>query len=433
LSRRVDEHGTHAVLGRYRRAPALVLLGLVVGSLYLLTATYTVAQNNDSRAAAMGAWSLGTRGTASLPSEWPEEGISWPSLGHDGELRVNRFPGVMYWAAPFYAVNDAVRGGAETPAHPYLLDYRPAAVAAIVAATLAVLATFLVFVRLVDHRTAWFAALFFAIATSTWSISGNALWTHGLTHLFLMLGTLALASERAWLAGAAYGASIFARPHTAIVPLAVGSWRSWHRRDPLDLLRVGLPSALGLAAVVAYSWINFRNPLPTAGYGDYAVANVSDPISWRLPGGVWGTLVDPMRGLLIQAPFLIVLAAGLPAAWRAAPHWVRSAALAGIGYQLLQLQLNVYTGGIFFFSYRLPLEMLVLTSPLLLLSFTETVLGRRVRELAFVIGASVAVGFQLVGVTSMSVETIVGHFLEPAITEVCEQPEYDCTVGELLP
>jgi hypothetical protein len=412
---------------------ALLTLGLLVGSLYLLTATYTVAQNNDTRAAAMGAWSLGTRGTTALPADWPEEGISWPAVGQDGLQRVNRFPGVIFWGAPFYALDDLARGGTDTPAHPYLLDYRPAAVAAVVAATLAILATYLVFSRLVDRRVAWLAALFFAIGTSTWSISGNALWTHGLTHLFLMLATLALASNRAWLAGGAFGASIFARPHTAIVPLVNGCLQAWRRRDPLDLVRIGVPSALGLAAVVLYSWVYFRNPLPTAGYEDYAVERLSDPISWRLPRGLVGTLVDPLRGLLVQAPFLVVLAAGLPAAWKVAPHWVRSAALAGVAYHLLQMQLNDYTGGIFFFSYRLPLEMLVLSSPLLLLSFMETVLGSRIREIAFVVGASVAVGFQVVGVSSASVEAILRPGLEPAVIGVCEQPEYDCTSDELLP
>jgi hypothetical protein len=412
---------------------ALLTLGLLVGSLYLFTATYTVAQNNDTRAAAMGAWSLGTRGTTALPTDWPEEGISWPAVGHDGLQRVNRFPGVIFWGAPFYAVDDLARGGPDAPAHPYLVDYGPAAVAAVVAATFAILATYLVFRQLVDRRIAWLAALFFAIATSTWSISANALWTHGLTHLFLMLATLALASDRAWLAGSAFAASIFARPHTAIVPLVNGCLRAWHRREPLDLVRIGVPSALGLAAVVLYSWVNFRNPLPTAGYEDYAVERLSDPISWRLPRGVVGTLVDPLRGILIQAPFLIVLAAGLPAGWRAAPPWVRSAALGGVAYHLLQMQLNDYTGGIYFFSYRLPLEMLVLTSPLLLLSFTETVLGSRIREVAFVIGASVAVGFQVVGVSSASVETILRPGLEPAVIEVCEQPKYDCASDEVLP
>jgi hypothetical protein len=412
----------------------VLALGLVVGALYLLTATYTVAQNNDTRAAAMGAWSLGTRGTTALPSEWPEEGVSWPAVGDDGALRVNRFPGVIFWGAPFYAADDLLRGGTETVPHPYLLDYRPAGVAAVVAATLAIIVTYLVFLRVVDRRTAWFAALFFAVATSTWSISANALWTHGLTHLFLMLAMLALASERAWLAGAAFGASIVARPHTAVVPLVSGCLRAWQRRDLLDLLRVGLPSAAGVIAVVAYSWVVFRNPLPTAGYEDYAVERLADPQSWRLPHGLLGTvLIDPVRGLLLQAPFVFVLAAGIPAAWRISPPWVRSAAVAGVAYQLFQLQLNDYRGGIFFFSYRLPLEMLVLSSPLLLISFTETVRGSRFREIVFVAAASLAVGWQLVGVTSMSVENMVRPGLEPAVIEVCEQPTYDCTVEGVLP
>jgi hypothetical protein len=318
--------------------------------------------------------------------------------------------------------------------HPFLLDYRPAAVAAIVAAALAVFAIYLVFRRLVGQRVAFFGALFVAFGTSTWSISGNALWTHGLTQLFLGLAILALASDRPVLAGSAHGLSIFVRPQTAMAALVMGVGRALHRRDLGDLLRVGIPSLLGLLAVVGYSWINFSNVLPTAGYNQYAVDNLTDPSAFRLLRGIWGTLFDLRRGLVIYAPFLLVLAAGLRTAWRVAPAWARSAAIAGVAYQLFQLQLNEFSGGIFFFAYRLPLEFLTLTAPLLLLSFVHTVVGSRLREIAFVIGASMAFGFQLLGVTSLSVEELVKPVLEPQVAEVCgETSSFDCTVEELLP
>jgi hypothetical protein len=424
-------------LASLRTSDAVVglLLVLLVSFVYALTASYSLAQNNDSRAAAVGAWSVATRGTTVLPEEWPVEHISWPVVGDDGAVRVNRFPGVIYWAVPFYYVADVLAGGntSDVP-HPYLLDYRPAAVAAIVAATLAVLVIYLVFLRLVNRRIAFWSALFVALGTSTWSISGNALWTHGLTQLLLALAVLAMASDRPVVAGAAHGLSIVVRPQTAMTALVMGAGRAIQRRSVGDLLRVGLPSAVGLLAVAAYSWINFANPLPTSGYNPYAVTNLADPSAYRLLTGVWGTLFDLRRGLVIHAPFLVVLIAGLRKAWKVAPRWVRSAALAGLAYQLFQLLLNEFSGGTFFFSYRLPLEMLTLAAPLLLLSFIHTVLGSRLRELVFVIGASMAVGLQLVAVTSLSVATLVRPSLEPRVAEVCAAAEtFECTVGELLP
>ena len=425
-----------AIIGtsdRSRDLRAGVLLVVLVGSIFLATASTTVAQNNDTRAAAMGAWSLGTRGTVVLPSQWPTEGVSWPVEQDDGTVRVNRFPGVLYWGAPFYTVAYLVQGKPDPPSHPYLLDFRPAAVAAVTATAFGVLLSYLVFLKLVDRRIAFGAALFLALGTSTWSISGNALWTHGLTHLFLAMGLLLLASERPIAAGASFGFSVFVRPQTAMVALVMGVSRGITNRSIVDVLRVGVPTAVGMAAVALYSWTNFGTILPTSGYSSAAVDKLGDPTRWQLMTDIWGTLFDPWRGLVLHAPFLLVLVPGLGSAWRVAPPWVRSAALAGVAYQLFQLQLNGFDGGFFFFSYRLPLEMLVMASPLLLLSFTQTVIGSRVKEIAFVVLASIAVGLQFLGVTGLSVDKRVVPVLDPLVAEVCDDPDIYCSPTQLLP
>lgn len=430
--------GRHARLRRHvrpwtiDRTVGLVLVVLVAGT-YLLTASTTVAQNRDTRSAAQGAWSLGTRGTLALPDAWSEVDVDWAATGHDGALHVNRFPGVLFWGAPFYAVAERIDPSTTAEQHPLLIDYRPAAVAAVAATTLAVLCSYLVFLRLVPWPLAAGGAGMLAFATSTWSISGNALWTHGLTHLFLAATLLLLASDRAWASGATLGLSILTRPQTAIVAFVLGVGRAARHRRAADLLRVGVPSLLGLGLAIAYSYLYFRNPLPTAGYNDYAVHNLTEASVDGVLLGVWGSLVDPSRGLLLHAPFLVVLAFGLRPAWRTAPEWVRSAAIAGIAYQLLQLRLNGFDGGFFFFSYRLQLELLVLGSPLLLLAFREFVIGRRWRERIFALTAAIAVSLQIVAVTYESVTEIHRADMEPRLARICAQQEPTCDAAEILP
>jgi hypothetical protein len=371
---------------------------------------------------------------AVLPDHWPAEGVSWSVESEDGELRVNRFPGVMFWGAPFYTVAHLAGGQPEVPDHPYLLSYRPAAVAAVTATTMAVVVSFFVFRRLVDRPIAFGAALVFTVATSTWSdLRQRALdaWPDPPVPQCQPPTSRFGTADRGRRLARAQHLHPPADRHRGGLPRPGPSDPQAERGRPAA---GGGPSALGLAALMAYSWVNFRNPLPTAGYDDYAVQALSEPTTaTHLPRRIWGSLFHPFRGLVSQAPFLLILLPGLRQAWQAAPPWVRNAAVAGVAYQLFQLQLNDFDGGIFFFSYRLQLEMLVLAAPLLLLAFMKFVAGHRLREIAFVIGASGAVGFQLLGITTQSVEAFTGPGLEPAVEQLCEAAEYECRVEDILP
>lgn len=109
---------------------------------------------------------------------------------------------------------------------------------------------------------------------------------------------------------------------------------------------IGALTAAGLAAFALYSHRYWNvvvsgadqavtvargvlNGTATHGYfdalTDWSMGAVGD-LGYKLAG----MLVSPGRGLLIGAPFLLLLLPGLRRAWRAAPHWVRSAAV-GIG------------------------------------------------------------------------------------------------------
>jgi hypothetical protein len=101
--------------------------------------------------------------------------------------------------------------------------------------------------------------------------------------------------------------------------------------------------------------------------------------------------------VLFGAPFIVPLLFGVRASWRAAPPWVRCAAVCGVVYLLVEFKSNRFSGGAPFWSYRYPLEGLTLLAPPLLLAWREHVTEsarRRAISSALVI---FAVALQAVG------------------------------------
>jgi hypothetical protein len=126
---------------------------------------------------------------------------------------------------------------------------------------------------------------------------------------------------------------------------------------------------------------------------------VSGDIGWYL-GNIVRGLIDPSRGLLVWSPFLLVLAPGLPSAWRAAPSWARGPAIGAVLYLLIQWKANLYAGGGGFSGYRYPLEALMAAGPLLYLAAREWVADRKVARRLFELTAAGAVTLQVVAALS---------------------------------
>jgi hypothetical protein len=362
-------------------------LALFAGTaiVYLLTATWDFEQSIDAVAALVPAWQLAREGTLSL------EGVDFPRIPWfieaDGRLVSNRFPGAIFLAVPAYALWP---GCAAAPCA------GPAALTAAVTAAAAVVALHRTLLRLVDGRTAVVAALIFAFATPTWAVSADALWTHGPAQLVLMLGTLALSRQRWWLAGLSLGTAALLRAHLALVPAVVGLLHSWWTHSWRPAVRVALASAVGVALLLLYDWFAYGSWSPTGGYEDAGF----DKDGVGLAGfayNVVGALVSPQRGLISGSPFLLLLLPGLPSAWRAAPTWVRSAAVAGLVYTAAQLALNRFSGGDSFYTYRLTLELVTLASPLLVLCWATWTSRRRGRCAAFVTLLTMSVLLEALG------------------------------------
>jgi hypothetical protein len=209
-----------------------------------------------------------------------------------------------------------------------------------------------------------------ALATPTWTVSADGLWTHGPGQLWLLLAVLALSARKPTLAGLAFAAAVLTRPHLVLAAAAAGAYYAWRERSLSALVRCAGGTAVGVAGLLVYNHQVFGSWSVLGGY-DPSVMQPEGVGPALLVINVLGGLFSPHRGILVLTPFLLVLAPGLRAAWAVAPTWVRAAALGGLAYGVAQLYLIRFIGGHGFYSYRTLIEPLTLAAPLLLLAFRE--------------------------------------------------------------
>jgi hypothetical protein len=317
-----------------------------------------------------------------------------------------------------------------TPPHPWLMNYAPAGVAAALAGALAVTVAFAVYRRLERRRVAWLAAAFLALGTGMWSVGADSMYTHGVGSLFLLLAVLATSTRRYTWAGAAFALAIVSRPQLAVIPAVIGLWEGMRYRQLRPIVQIGLVSAAGVVAMSIYSHAIFGTWLPVAGYSTDKVSAVVTSDGGTFLENIGMSLVHPQRGLLIYTPILLILLPGIWRGWRVAPAWVRSSAVAGVVYAMVQLRANGWEGGSGFFGSRLLLETLLLASPLLLLAFREFVLPCA-RGFRFAVGAVLMGSVVLHGLGATILETGFGgidgatHWNEN-LAQLCEDEPETC-------
>jgi hypothetical protein len=181
-------------------------------------------------------------------------------------------------------------------------------IASLLAASSAAL-LYLLLRRRAAPRDALLLALAFAFGTTTWVISSQALWQHGLAEL-LAVGALLLLTgpctpPRALAAGMLCGLIAANRPPDAVLAAALGLYGLWwaRRRALAPLLAAG--AALPLALVLAYN-------LAVAGSfaGGYGLPGKSTFFQHPLLPGIAGLLFSPTRGLFVFSPFLLLVPLG---------------------------------------------------------------------------------------------------------------------------
>ncbi|GGI08492.1 hypothetical protein [Egicoccus halophilus] len=361
---------------RRRDVLAAAALLLVLAVLYLATASRGPAQVNDTRAATVASWSLGTRGDPALPSAWPPSHNYWGTTAPDGRVFVNRFPGVAYWAAPAYALA-SLGDQRPAPAHPFLVDRRPAGRMAAITAALAAVGLFAVLRTVTGRRPALLGAGLFGLGTSLWSVAADALWPHAPACLALAGVLLGWRRQRPVVAAAAAGVAVLVRPHlvVAIGVLALVAWRDRERRASAAMTA---GAGLGLALLSAYSWWAFGTLLPVAGYDTAGhLGGLVDHSPWQTLRAFALALVGTERGVLRYSPVVAGALVALLLARRRVPGWALGSALAGLVYLFVQVRAVGHRGGAHFFAYRVTLEPLLLATPALVAASVAAVREHR--------------------------------------------------------
>lgn len=149
----------------------------------------------------------------------------------------------------------------------------------------------------------------YAFGTTTWVISSQALWQHGMSALLAVAILLFLTEPptlpRVLAAGFLCGLLAANRPPDAILAAALGSYGLFWagRRRPALAAWLLAAAALPAAALLLYNFGAAGNFL-----GGYGLIGKARFFSHDLLAGIAGLLVSPTRGLLVFSPFLLFLA-----------------------------------------------------------------------------------------------------------------------------
>lgn len=186
--------------------------------------------------------------------------------------------------------------------------------AASLVASLSAALLYLLLRRRASAHVALLLTAAYAFGTTTWMISSQALWQHGMAQL-LVIGALLLltgpcTAPRALAAGLLLGLIAANRPPDVILAAALGAYGLfWAGRRHAALLAAGV--APPVALTLLYN-------LGVAGHiaGGYGLRGRADFFQHDLVAGVAGLLFSPSRGLFVFSPFLLFLCL----AWRHLPR-----------------------------------------------------------------------------------------------------------------
>lgn len=268
--------------------------------------------------------------------------------------------------------------------------------ASLLAATSAAL-LFLLLRRRASPRLSLLLTLVYAFGTTTWVISSQALWQHGLAELLLVSALLLVTGPATPVRVIATGLILpliaANRPPDALLAAAIGFHALFwaRRRAPLLVLAALIPAGLVLAynLVLTGHW--------AGGYGIAARTNTYGTRRFfknNLLLGLAGLLFSPSRGLFVFSPFLLFVPVAFRRVWADTGNRRLTAAL-GIA---ISLQLLLYAKADWIRVASWGPRWLTDLLPILFWMLPPVVASlRRTSRLVFACGCGVAILIEAIG------------------------------------
>jgi alpha-1,2-mannosyltransferase len=364
-----------------------LLLTACLAVLFSITATRE-SVSVDAHAASVQAWRI-----ASVGSPWLDDIAGSDEVAQDffiseasnGHVVAMRMAGPVLLGVPAYAL-------LHRDPDPTRFTLTPAGVAASVTTAFSVLLLYLAVRRFVGEAASLAGAAVFALATPTWSVSADGLWTHTLTQFGIAGAAYALSRDRWWLAGVLLGAGMLGRPHLAVVAAIVGLGLAATKRSLLPALGIGIPTLASLGLLAAWNrWMFGSFSVGGAYSGRVEAAANGQAEQWA---NYLGFLVSPDRGLFVWSPMLIVLGWAMIRHRAALPDWSWLLVLGGVVYSVVQMRINHFAGGDAFYGYRHGLELLTCVAPAGVIAVASA--GRRLQAVVALLAgiqfAAISVG-----------------------------------------
>lgn len=389
--------------GRRRSMVTAIAFFLTMLSVFGLTAPRDVI-HIDAHAAAVEAWHIAATGSPWLEGDLSREMMhnEFIARAANGHVVGRRMAGPVVAAIPFYwAMN--------SDPDPNQFRYLPSALAAATLTALAVLLLMLALRRYIGSSRAIVGAVAVGLATPTWTISANMLWTHPLTQLGIAGAAYGCSRKNYWMAGTFLAFGMLGRPHLAIVAALLGVGIAWRSRRLAPVFALGTPTLSALVVLLFWNrWMFGEWSIggAYAGKAGAAVEGFSGSAEWDGPfaqlTNYVGFLVSADRGLFVWTPVVLLMIPAVLRYWRDLPEWAGPLLLGGVAYSIVQLRLNYFPGGDEFYGYRHALELMTCGAPVFVMAtvrmgrFAKTLLPVLLAfQLAIITPGALAEGFWL--------------------------------------
>ncbi len=347
--------------------------------IYLSTAQFTTIQIDDTTAAMWPAWNFVHHGSFMLDhTQGLAKHNDWISVIH-GHKVSSRAMGVVVLGVPVCA----------------LLSWLPLnitelnAINAALLSALTITALGATFRRVAPPRTAMAATFVVAFGTSIWTVAASQTWPQTGDALFLALMLLFISRGQIWAAGFVLIPALITRPHLAFVSLIFGVGLAVSRRSWRPLLAFGIPPIISGGLLFVWNHWYYGSWTLLGAYQAHTKALVSGlgQTSYKGDGvvpywnGALATFFSPRQGLFVFSPIALLAVLWMVQARRHIPGWAVMALVGGLLYEVIQLRIDVYTGGAGFFGGRLIIELVVLASPAAVAAYLPWSAGHRGRRI----------------------------------------------------